>query len=63
MVGRRGIAQQSLDPAGYVRINGELWLAEISGEEEFIEKGEKIRVRQVKGLKLIVHREGDTSDR
>ena len=58
MVGRVGIAQEPLEPSGYVRINGELWLAEIFGEEESIEKGEKIRVREVNGLKLSVVREG-----
>jgi membrane protein implicated in regulation of membrane protease activity len=63
MVGRLGIAQQSLKPSGYVRVNGELWLAEIVGEQESIEKGEKIRVREVNGLKLGVVREGETTNR
>jgi membrane protein implicated in regulation of membrane protease activity len=55
MVGRHGIAQQTLAPSGYVRVGGELWLAEGS-----IEKGERIRVREVNGLKLLVNREGRT---
>jgi membrane protein implicated in regulation of membrane protease activity len=61
MVGRYGIAQQALAPSGYVRVGGELWLAEIVGNEGSIEKGERIRVREVNGLKLLVDREGGTS--
>ncbi len=61
MVGRHGIAQQSLAPSGYVRVGGELWLAEVGGDEEPIAKGERIRVREVNGLKLLVDREGGTS--
>ena len=63
MVGRLGIAQQPLKPSGYVRVNGELWLAEIVGDQEPIEKGEKIRVREVEGLKLGVVRDGDVKTR
>ena len=63
MVGRLGIAQQSLKPSGYVRVNGELWLAEIVGEKEPVEKGEKIRVCEVNGLKLGVVREEDVTTR
>jgi membrane protein implicated in regulation of membrane protease activity len=61
MVGRHGIAQQTLAPSGYVRVGGELWLAEVVGDEGSIEKGERIRVREVNGLKLLVNREGRTS--
>jgi membrane protein implicated in regulation of membrane protease activity len=60
MVGRHGIAQQTLAPSGYVRVGGELWLAEVVGNEGSIEKGERIRVREVNGLKLLVNREGRT---
>jgi membrane protein implicated in regulation of membrane protease activity len=61
MVGRHGIAQQPLAPSGYVRVGGELWLAEVVGDERSIEKGERIRVREVNGLKLLVDREDGTS--
>jgi membrane protein implicated in regulation of membrane protease activity len=61
MVGRHGIAQQHLAPSGYVRIGGELWLAEVVGDERSIEKGERIHVREVNGLKLLVDRDDGTS--
>ena len=61
MVGQPGIAQQTLAPSGYVRVGGELWLAEIVGDEGSIEKGERVRVREINGLKLLVGREDGTS--
>ena len=60
MIDRPGIAQQDLTPSGYVRVGSELWLAEVVGDEGYIKKGERIRVREVKGLKLLVDREGET---
>ena len=61
MVGRHGTAQQPLAPSGYVRVGGELWVAEVFGHEGSIEKGARIRVRGVSGLKLLVDREVGTS--
>jgi len=31
MVGSRGIAEDRLDPSGYIRVHGELWKAEVMG--------------------------------
>jgi len=43
-----------LDPLGMVLVHGELWQAEsLSG---MINKGEKIRVKDMKGFKLFVER-------
>ena len=52
LIGQTGEAKEILNPLGMVFVNGELWQAEaISGE---INKGEKIRVERMEGLKLFV---------
>jgi membrane protein implicated in regulation of membrane protease activity len=62
MVGRRGIVQEPLAPSGYIRVGGELWMAEAIGDQRLIEKGERVCVRGVNGLKLFVDREIVKSD-
>jgi membrane protein implicated in regulation of membrane protease activity len=54
MVGQQGIATQRLDPAGYVRVRGELWQAEIIGQDYPAEKNQPVVVQAVSGLKLFV---------
>jgi len=54
MVGPRGIAEDRLDPSGYIRVHGELWKAEVMGDSPSIRKGEKVTVRGISGLKLFV---------
>lgn len=54
MVGARGIAKQRLDPAGYVRVRGELWKAEHRGGGPPIEAGCPVRVQGREGLILFV---------
>jgi len=49
-----GIANEKLSPSGMVLVHGELWQAEsLAGE---INKGEKIRVKNMKGFKLFVEK-------
>jgi membrane protein implicated in regulation of membrane protease activity len=62
MVGRRGVVQEPLAPSGYIRVGGELWMAEAIGDQGLIEKGERVCVRGVNGLKLFVDREIAKSD-
>lgn len=52
MVGEIGEAIDKLDPVGMVRVHGELWNATAS--EGAILPGQKIRVKEVKDLKLLV---------
>ena len=52
MIGQTGVAVETLNPNGTVRIRGELWSAE--SLENKIEKGEKIVVEKVNGLNLLV---------
>jgi len=59
LVGAQGVASQRLDPAGYIRVRGELWQAELAPGETAVEEGEPVRVREVRGLNLLVERERD----
>lgn len=54
MVGQQGIATQRLDPAGYVRVRGELWQAEVIGQDHPAERNQPVVVQAVSGLKLFV---------
>ena len=54
MVGTRGIAETRLAPSGYVRVRGELWQAEVMGDGPPIDRGQRVRVRGISGLKLLV---------
>jgi membrane protein implicated in regulation of membrane protease activity len=52
LLGARGRAVERLAPAGYVRVDGELWRAETTGGE--IAAGAEIVVRALNGLTLQV---------
>jgi membrane protein implicated in regulation of membrane protease activity len=54
MIGRRGIVIGRLDPEGYVRVHGELWRAEIVGNDRPVEEGRHVTVVGISGLKLYV---------
>ncbi len=54
MVGARGIAEEPLNPSGYIRVRGELWQAEVVGGAPPIERGEGVRIHGVRGLTLLV---------
>ena len=54
MVGARGIAEERLDPSGYIRVRGELWQAEVVGNAPPIERGEEVRIQGIRGLTLLV---------
>lgn len=57
MIGLRGIAQDRLAPSGYVQVHGELWQAEVTGDNQPIDKGKGIRVQATHGLTLLVQRD------
>ena len=58
LVGAQGVATEALDPAGYVRVGAELWRARIHGQSPPIPRGAPVRVRERRGLTLIVEAEG-----
>jgi membrane protein implicated in regulation of membrane protease activity len=57
MVGLYGIAKNSLAPSGYVEVHGELWRAEVVQGAPFVESGGGVRVKEIRGLTLIVQPE------
>ena len=58
MIGQRGIAEERLSPSGYVRVRGELWRAQISDGAIAVERGEAVKVLDIRGLTLHVERDG-----
>jgi len=54
MVGQRGLTRERLAPAGYIRVQGELWKAENMLGQPPIEKSKWVRVEKIEGLKLFV---------
>ena len=54
MEGARGIAIEDLHPAGYVEIGAERWQAEVTGDGHSIRRGQRVRVRGIRGLTLLV---------
>lgn len=53
MLGATGIADEDLDPEGYVRVRGELWRAELLGRGPVI-RGAAVAVHAVRDLTLLV---------
>jgi membrane-bound serine protease (ClpP class) len=56
MAGRKGVARSDLRPSGLVQVGGEQWSAELAPGEEPLEKGARVEVVSVQGLKLIVRK-------
>jgi membrane protein implicated in regulation of membrane protease activity len=54
MIGRQGTAVERLAPHGYVRIRNELWKAEVMGGRLAVEEGQRVRIRDIRGLVLLV---------
>ncbi len=54
LIGTDGIAEERLDPSGYIRVHGELWRAEVIGKTIPIEKGQTVLIERACGLTLLV---------
>jgi membrane protein implicated in regulation of membrane protease activity len=54
LIGTQGIAEEVLDPSGYIRVHGELWRAEVIGKTMVIEKGQVVLIERADGLTLLV---------
>ncbi len=54
LIGTEGIAEERLDPSGYIRVHGELWRAEVIGKTIPIEKGQTVLIERACGLTLFV---------
>ncbi len=57
LVGLRGVARDSLDPNGYVYVNGELWRAKTAAGAAAIPAGAEVRVVQGHRMTLTVARD------
>jgi membrane-bound serine protease (ClpP class) len=57
MIGSVGVAQTELAPAGKIFIHGEIWEARAAGT---VAKGARVRVKEVRGLTLVVEREDES---
>ena len=53
-IGKTAIARTSLDPRGSVRMQGQIWKAEIHPDSQPIESGTQVEVVDRDGLRLIV---------
>ena len=56
LIGLEGVAIEPLAPRGYVRVRGELWLAEPIANDVEISSGLPITVDAVRGTTLLVSR-------
>ncbi len=59
VLGRTGIVTERIDnlaPSGLVKVNGSVWTAR-SADDTVIEAGEKVIIREISGVKLIVIKE------
>ena len=54
MIGEKGVALGALDPAGVVRVRGEIWQAQVEHGGNAIPEGSPVRVREVRGMVLTV---------
>jgi len=55
LIGEKAVVVEDLNPVGLVKVKNELWTAEcISGTAR---RGEKVRIVQVKGAKLLVEKD------
>ncbi len=61
LIGERGTAVQDIAPNGYVRVHGEMWMAEAAPGSK-IASGTAIRVEAVRGNTFVVARD-DSVDR
>jgi membrane protein implicated in regulation of membrane protease activity len=59
LIGLEATVMDSLNPVGYVKVNGELWKAEIRDPRHPARKGDRTRVVDIKGMILIVERSPD----
>jgi membrane protein implicated in regulation of membrane protease activity len=56
MKGLTGIVTKTLDPLGAIKVNGELWRAEVMEPGETVKSGERVVIEDIQGLTLLVRR-------
>ena len=61
LIGAGGEVQRAINPRGYVRVNGELWRAEMELIDQPLPPGSLVTVQAFRGLTLIVVPEENVS--
>jgi membrane protein implicated in regulation of membrane protease activity len=61
LIGAKAIAQERLDPEGYVKLNGELWKARVHPPGDAIAPQAVVKVQAARGMTLIVERLSDSN--
>jgi membrane-bound serine protease (ClpP class) len=56
LIGRVGEVRRELSPSGMVHVAGELWSAELAGQEPTLAEGTRVEIVAVEGMRLIVKR-------
>ena len=54
LIGQTGLATAQLTPDGYIKVRGELWLAQIENDGEIVNRGDPVKVSGVNGSTLVV---------
>lgn len=54
MLDHYGVAIEKLDPKGFIRFHNEIWEAETADPDTMIEKGETVKILEVREMRLIV---------
>jgi membrane-bound ClpP family serine protease len=54
IIGMQGTVEKELAPSGYVKVHGELWKATLIEANKPVKRGEKIEVKEIRGLTLLV---------
>ncbi len=54
MIGETAVAKEPIAPSGYVHVRGELWRAELTQGSPPVDKGQRVTIRAVHGLVLLV---------
>jgi membrane protein implicated in regulation of membrane protease activity len=58
LVGARSVAQERLDPRGYVRVRGELWNAVANPIDRVIFAGTEVEIVGADGMEVVVTARG-----
>lgn len=62
LVDEMGTAQQDLNPQGFVRVHGELWRAMVIGSSRIVRRGERVSIRRVERMLLLIEPVEDPKD-
>ncbi|MGH7826623.1 MAG: NfeD family protein, partial [Candidatus Binatia bacterium] len=63
LVGKKGVAHQTLAPQGYIKIQGELWKARTDNVNRPIAKNSAVRVRSAARMTLLVEQESSEHEK